>query len=84
MIGIRRFIYRMKEWLSKEGIDHIDIDKFKSQIFAYTESFKFNKVVSSFMILLNENKTKSLTFECKNQLTELLKIYIPGFKLNTI
>ena len=84
IIGIRRFIYRMKEWLSKEGIDHIDIDKFKSQIFAYTESFKFNKVVSSFMILLNENKTKSLTFECKNQLTELLKIYIPGFKLNTI
>jgi hypothetical protein len=44
----------MKEWINKNGEETIDLVKFKKQIFDYTESFKFNKVVSSFMILLNE------------------------------
>ncbi len=75
--GIRRFISKMKEWMSRTGGDSIDLLKFKQQIFNYTESFKFNKVVSSFMILMNENKDKNLTNECKQELIEVLQIYMP-------
>ncbi len=76
--GIRRFIAKMKEWMSRTGEDAIDIEKFKKQIFDYTESFKFNKVVSSFMILVNENKSKNLTDECKKELISILQIYMPN------
>lgn len=76
--GIRRFIGKMKEWMSRTGEETIDIVKFKKQVFDYTESFKFNKVVSSFMILLNENKSKNLTDECKQELVAVLSIYMPN------
>lgn len=78
--GIRRFISRMNEWMSRTGDATIDITKFKKQIFDYTEKFKFNKVVSSFMILLNENRNKNLTVECKKELIDILKIYMPDIK----
>jgi len=76
--GIRRFIGKMKEWMSRTGTETIDMVKFKKQVFAYTESFKFNKVVSSFMILLNENKSKNLTDECKQEIVAVLSIYMPN------
>lgn len=76
--GIRRFIGKMKEWMSRTGTETIDMVKFKKQVFDYTESFKFNKVVSSFMILLNENKGKNLTDECKQELVAVLSIYMPN------
>ena len=76
--GIRRFIGKMKEWMSRTGNETIDMFKFKKQVFDYTESFKFNKVVSSFMILLNENKSKDLTDECKQELVAVLSIYMPN------
>ena len=75
--GIRRFIYRWNIWMNEEGDDYIDIDNFKEEIFSYTERFKFNKVVSSFMILYNENKKKRLSYETRKKLKELLNIYIP-------
>ncbi len=78
--GIRRFISRMKEWMSRTGEETIDLSKFKEQIFNYTESFKFNKVVSSFMILLNENKSKNLTENSKEEIIDLITIYMPNFK----
>jgi leucyl-tRNA synthetase len=76
--GTTRFIGRMKEWMSRTGEETIDIVSFKKQIFEYTESFKFNKVVSSFMVLLNENKSKNLTSKCKQELIEVLSIYMPN------
>jgi leucyl-tRNA synthetase len=79
--GIRRFISRMKEWMSRTGEETIDLSKFQKQIFDYTENFKFNKVVSSFMILLNENKSKNLTENCKEEIIELISIYMPNFRL---
>jgi leucyl-tRNA synthetase len=84
IIGIRRFINRMKTWLDKTGEETIDIESFKKTIFDFTDAFKFNKVVSSFMILLNQNKNKALTPECKEQLIQLIEIYMPGIqsKLN--
>jgi leucyl-tRNA synthetase len=80
IIGVQRFVNKMKTWLSKTGDDVIDIEAFKKTIFDYTDSFKFNKVVSSFMILLNQNKNKSLTTECKEELIRLLEIYTPGIR----
>lgn len=79
--GIRRFISRTKEWMSRTGEETIDISKFKKQVFDYTETFKFNKVVSSFMILLNENRTKNLTEQCKREFINILKIYMPNIKM---
>lgn len=78
--GVQRFIGKTKEWISRSGDDTIDFTKFKKQIFDYTESFKFNKVVSSFMILLNENKSKNLSDKSKKELVELLKIYMPNIE----
>lgn len=45
--------------------------------FSYPKAFKFNKVVSSFMILLNDNRTKNLTPGIKNELKNLLEIFAP-------
>lgn len=78
--GIRRFVGKFKEWMSRTGGSEIDIQKFKQTIFAFTDSFKFNKVVSSFMILVNDNKNLSLTKENKDQLISLLKIYMPSIE----
>jgi leucyl-tRNA synthetase len=80
IIGIKRFINKMKTWLSKTGDDVIDIDSFKKTIFDFTDAFKFNKVISSFMILLNQNKNKSLSVECKEELIKLLEIYAPSIR----
>lgn len=66
--------------MNKSGDENIDLTKFRKTIFDYTESFKFNKVVSSFMILLNENKDKSLTNECRDEIMDLLEIYMPNIK----
>lgn len=84
IIGIQRFINRMKTWLNKTGEETIDIESFKKTIFDFTDVFKFNKVVSSFMILLNQNKNKSLTPECKEELIKLLEIYTPGIRKKLI
>lgn len=78
--GITKFIRKLKVWFDKTGENTLDIVIFKNEIFSYTESFKFNKVVSSFMILYNKNKDKSLTLECKNEIVSLLEIYMPSIK----
>ena len=74
--GIIRFFKKWEEWMSRTGTETVDIEKFKNMVFSYTDSFKFNKVVSSFMILYNENKGKSLNEETKIKLNEILNIYI--------
>ena len=84
IIGIQRFIKKMTNWLNKSGDETIDLINFKKQIFDYTENFKFNKVVSSFMILLNQNKNKNLSEDCKNELISLLEIYMPNIKTKFI
>lgn len=79
--GVKRFIANFKKWMNlPSGEEQIDIDAFEEQIFNFTKSFKFNKVVSSFMILLNNNKTKQLHPDQRERLVKLLQIYMPGFK----
>ena len=79
--GIKRFVNRFKEWMSREGEDVIDIEPFKNRVFSYTESFKFNKVVSEFMVLTNQFRTKNITPEIKKELIDIIKIYMPTINL---
>jgi leucyl-tRNA synthetase len=79
--GIRKFIRRFKEWMSRTGNATIDLGAFRKSIYGYTESFKFNKVVSEFMILVNRNRLENLTEECKAEIVEILKIFMPGLTL---
>jgi len=76
--GVERFVSRFSEWMSREGDDTIDVDQFRKRIFGYTESFKFNKVVSEWMTLLNRERSKSLTPVVKKELVDLIGIYMPG------
>lgn len=78
--GIRKFLRRFRNWISESGEDSVDLEEFKNTIFGYTESFKFNKVVSSFMILYNENKHKKLSPKQCQELKDLLEIYAPTRK----
>lgn len=80
LVGIKRFIGRMKEWMNRTGYDYVDLNAFKKEIFDYTEAFKFNKVVSSFMTFMNKNKSQNLTSECKEEIISLLEIYMPGIR----
>ena len=75
IVGIERFLKRWEVWMNQAGDDSIDLNEFEKEIFAYTQAWKFNKVVSSFMILLNQNKGKMLNSEIKERLASLLKIY---------
>jgi leucyl-tRNA synthetase len=80
MVGIERFVNRFKEWVSREGEDEIDIEAFQKKVFDFTESFKFNKVVSEFMTLVNKERTKNLKPEIKEKLISILEIYMPKIK----
>lgn len=78
--GIKRFINKMVTWLNETGDDVLELDDFKTTIFNFTEAWKFNKVVSSFMILLKENKSKRITSESKEEILELLELYMPNIR----
>jgi leucyl-tRNA synthetase len=79
--GIVRFVNKFINWIKNEnGEDDIDIESFKNRIFNYTENFKFNKVVSEFMIMINENKHKKINQSNKKKIIELIKIYMPGIE----
>ena len=78
--GITRFINRFKEWVSREGNDEVDVESFQKKIFDFTKAFKFNKVVSEFMTLVNKERTKNLKPEIKEKLISLLEIYMPKIK----
>lgn len=79
--GVNRFVNRFKEWMSREGTDDIDIETFKTNVFNYTESFKFNKVVSEFMTLVNKERLKNINTETKDQLISILEIYMPDIRI---
>lgn len=54
--------------------------KLKSDVDGYAESFKFNKVVSTFMEFYNKNKDKVMDFETAEELKKMFCIFAPGFK----
>ena len=77
IIGVRKFLNRWDLWISREGTDSIDLSEFIKQIDGFTRSFKFNKVVSSFMEFYNKNKDKSLDEATRNKLRETICCFAP-------
>lgn len=80
IIGITRFINRLITWLTKTGVDIVDLTSFKMEIFNQTKAFKFNKVVSAFMTFYNQHKNLVLSDSTKNEFVDILEIYMPDFK----
>lgn len=78
--GITRFNNKMKSWFSKTGTDYVNVDSLKKKVFDFTEKFKFNKVVSSFMEFLNENKNKEICRKQKEEIVQVLEIYMPNIR----
>lgn len=72
--GIRRFIGRWERWMNdaKFNGEVMDISEFEETIDKYMTSWKFNKVVSTFMEFYNKNKNKTIS---KDTQLELMKIY---------
>lgn len=81
IIGIERFIVKMKTWLNRTGTDTIEFQLFEKSILDFTDKFKFNRVVSEFMILFNNHGKKDLDVDTKSKIISLLRVYAPGFKL---
>lgn len=80
--GIKRFLGRFDRWISEandEGAD-IDLGGFKAIIDGYVESFKFNKVVSSFMEFYNKHKNTRINTEVASELTKMIQVFAPNFK----
>lgn len=81
IIGVKKFVSKFATWMNSEtGNDVIDIDEFEKVVFRFTETFKFNKVVSSFMTLLKEHKHKRIDEKSKERIISLLEIYMPGIR----
>lgn len=80
--GIVSFQRRLKTWLidKPDGYDSIDLGEFKSKIDSYMLSFKFNKVISEFMILNKNHKQKNLNKETKSELITILDSCFPDWQ----
>jgi leucyl-tRNA synthetase len=77
--GVRKFLSRYKEWMSREGDDVIpELDSFVKNIHSLTDSFKFNKVVSEYMTLVNKYRHLNLTPQNKNTLSSVLSSFVPS------
>lgn len=79
--GIRRFIGRMKVWLSQTGEDVVDIEGLKTTVRQHMKSWKLNKLVSSFMEFYNDNKSKKVSAVDAQRIVDLLKNFAPGFAI---
>lgn len=79
--GIKRFIGRFQRWTSSaiDDGEKIDLSPFVKQIDGYVESFKFNKVVSSFMEFYNKNKDKTISKSTADELIAIFSNFAPGF-----
>lgn len=79
ILGVRRFFSRFEKWTDfNGGTDTIDLYAFRTDIGNYVESFKFNKVVSTFMELYNNNKHKKLDTRTCLELRKILSCFAPG------
>jgi leucyl-tRNA synthetase len=79
IVGVRRFLNRMKKWLSEEGTTTIDLTMLEKQLKYNVENFKFNKVVSSFMEFYNKNNKQPVDEKTSDRIIELLQVFAPGF-----
>lgn len=76
------FIEKANECVFGEFIekgDNLNLDGFIDKLDGLVRAFKFNRIVSSFMEFYNKNKNKVLTKDSSNSLSELLRVFVPGF-----
>jgi len=78
IIGVKKFFGRFDRWTSEIGDDNIDTIDFEKQIDGYVESFKFNKVVSSFMEFYNKNKNRKMNKETSIILRNMISCFAPS------
>ncbi len=78
--GIKRSIARFTKWLDSAtpSGEEIDSEKFFGVVDAYVESFKFNKVVSSFMEFYNSNKNKIPNTTTADYLKRMIRCFAPN------
>jgi leucyl-tRNA synthetase len=81
--GIRRFIGRFTKWLENcdDDADIIDTTEFEEKINNYVESFKFNKVISTFMEFYNKHKNTQLSTCNSLDLREMFSCFAPNFEV---
>ena len=80
MVGQRRFLSRMRRWLSDKGSDCIDLSSFEDQVDRDVRAFKFNKVMSGFMEFYNRHKHLRPHGETARRIEEMLRVFAPGFR----
>jgi leucyl-tRNA synthetase len=81
--GMKRFIARFRKWTenpSKEGVS-IDLSDLMKTVDGYTESFKFNKVISSFMEFYNKHKNLDINRDTAKKLQETFSNFAPNFPI---
>jgi leucyl-tRNA synthetase len=82
IVGVRRFIGRMRTWVNKaeESGQSIDTAKLTSDIDAYMTNFKFNKVVSTMMEFYNKNKNVVMDIDSANRIRGIFSCFATAFK----
>ena len=77
--GIVKFDKRMNTWLSTaiDNGESIDLTRFIEKINGYMASFKFNKVISEWMIFYNKNKNIRLSIESRDKIKDFYGIINP-------
>lgn len=80
IVGIKKYINKLKNWFFIIGNDVVDIEALKKEVFQNTDNFKFNKVVSTFMVFYNNNKSKKLSKNQQEEFISILEIYMPGIR----
>lgn len=81
IVGLTRFLNRMRKWLSETGDHSADVQGLKSVLNKFVLSFKFNKVISTFMEFYNTNKKHNLSPKFRDAVVEMLLPFAPGFQL---
>lgn len=79
-VGIQRFVRRLVEWLGRSGQDHVDTQDFRNEVFSLADAFKFNRVVSTMMIFVNQHRTKNLNDESKRAILDVVEVFAPGIR----
>ena len=82
LVGIRRFIFRMKNWLSESsqsGLELTDIDDLILTINKHNSEFKFNLIVSSLMLYYKKNKNNAISNKSAKKIGEIMKCFCPSF-----
>jgi len=82
--GIRRFLGRLRRWLSQPGENDIDLTDLHAQVHHYLQSWKVNKVVSTLMGFYNKNREKKPSPATVAALLPMLHCFAPGLALQPL